>query len=128
VFFDLSPVEIVMLLGLAVVLFGPDRLPAAAMTAARVLRQIRALGETSREQVREQFGDEFADLRLDQFDPRRLVREHLGEEVGQMRGTLDEVRRDLRGGVAAGPAGRLARSDESAVEAIVGHDRYVDTT
>jgi sec-independent protein translocase protein TatB len=85
VFFDLSPLEIVVLLGLAVVLFGPDRLPAAAASAARVLRQIRALSESSREQVREQFGSEFAELRLDQLDPRRFVQEHLGEEISQVR-------------------------------------------
>jgi sec-independent protein translocase protein TatB len=96
VFFDLSPLEIVVLLGLSVVLFGPDKLPTAALSAARLLRRFRALAEDSRAQVREQLGPEFADLGLDRLDPRRLVREHLGEEAGQMRGVLDELGRDLR--------------------------------
>jgi sec-independent protein translocase protein TatB len=95
-FFDLSPLEIVVLLGLSVVLFGPDKLPAAALSAARVLRQIRSLADSSRAQVREQLGPEFEDLRLDHLDPRRLVREHLGEEAGQMRDALDGFGRDLR--------------------------------
>jgi len=98
VFFDLSPLEIVVLLGLSVVLFGPDKLPAAAMSAARLLRQVRAMAESSKAQVREQLGPEFADLGLDQLSPRRFVREHLGEEAGQLRGVLDDLGRDLRPG------------------------------
>jgi Sec-independent protein translocase protein TatA len=124
VFFDLSPLEIVVLLGLSVVLFGPDKLPAAALTAARLLRQVRALADSSRAQVREQFGSEFADLGLDQLDPRKFVREHLGEEIGQMRGALDDVGRDLRPG-ARDQGGRTSPDTD---EANAGRDHYVDAT
>jgi sec-independent protein translocase protein TatB len=127
VFFDLSPLEIVVLLGMSIVLFGPDKLPGAAMSAARVLRQIRALAETSRAQVREQLGPEFADLSLDQLDPRKFVREHLGEELGQMRGVLDDVGRDLR----SGPADQAARTGPDADAAEAGRDQrdqYADAT
>lgn len=110
-FFDLSPLEIVVLLGLSVVLFGPDKLPAAAMSAARLLRQIRALADDSRAQVREQLGPEFADLRLDQLDPRRLLREHLGEETGQVRDAFNELSREVR---PATTGQRPIKSDRSA--------------
>lgn len=95
-FFDLSPLELVVLLGLSVVLFGPDKLPAAAMSAARLLRQVRAMAESSKAQVREQLGPEFADLGLDQLDPRRFVREQFAEEAGQLRGAFDDLGRDPR--------------------------------
>jgi sec-independent protein translocase protein TatB len=124
VFFDLSPLEIVVLLGLSIVLFGPDKLPAAAMSAARVLRQVRALAENSRAQVREQFGSEFADLGLDRLNPREFVREHLGEEVGQMRGMFDDVGRDLRPG--GGNQGARPGPDTDGANA--GRDQYADAT
>ena len=114
-FFDLSPLEIVLLLGLSVVLFGPDKLPAAALGAARLLRQFRALAENSKAQVREQLGPEFGDLRLDQLDPRKFVREHLGEETGQIRDVLDDLGRDLR-------------SDPREQDAPPERDQYVDAT
>jgi sec-independent protein translocase protein TatB len=124
VFFDLSPLEIVVLLGLSVVLFGPDKLPAAALSAARLLRQVRAIAESSRAQVREQLGPEFADLGLDQLDPRRFVREHLGEETGQVRGVLDELGRDLRS--AAGDRGAQSVQNPGVAGSVP--DQYVDAT
>lgn len=119
-FFDLSPLEIVVLLGMAVVLFGPDKLPAAAMSAARLLRQIRTMAESSKAQVREQFGDEIADLRLDQLNPRRLVQEHLGEEIGDLRGVFAEVK--------AAPAAAPAKAPQQAPEQDQSPSRYVDAT
>ena len=123
-FFDLSPLEIVVLLGLSVMLFGPDKLPAAAASAARLLRQIRALADDSRAHVREQLGPEFAELRLDQLDPRRLLHEHLGEEVGELRGAFDELRRDVR--PTAGEPD--ARADQNASGAGATSDQYSDAT
>jgi len=123
-FFDLSPIEIIVLLGLSVVLFGPDKLPAAAASAARVLRQVRALADDSRAQVREQLGPEFADLRLEQLDPRRFVREHLGEEAGEIRGAFDELRRDVR--PTAGEPD--ARAGQNAGGSSTTRDEYLDAT
>lgn len=123
-FFDLSPLEIVVLLGLSVVLFGPDKLPAAAMSAARLLRQVRSMAESSKAQVREQLGPEFADLGLEDLNPRRFVREHLGEEAGQLRGVFDDLGRDLRpsAGEQAVPTGQAPGRKSPA------SDQYVDAT
>jgi sec-independent protein translocase protein TatB len=91
VFFDLSPLEIVLLLVLSVVLFGPDKLPHAAASAARLLKQVRAFSESAHEQVRDHLGPEVAELDLRDLDPRTLVREHLLSEIDEVR----DLRRDL---------------------------------
>ena len=95
-FFDLSPLEIVVLLGMAVVLFGPDKLPQAAASAARFLRQIRAFGENARADLRNELGPEFGDLKLDDLNPKAFIRNNLLGEGGELRELRDELNRDLR--------------------------------
>ncbi len=95
-FFDLSPLEIVVLLGLAVVLFGPDKLPQAAASAARFLRQVRAFGENARADLRNELGPEFDGLELQDLNPKTFVRKNLLGEGTDLREMRDELNRDLR--------------------------------
>ena len=97
-FFDLSLPEIVVLLGLGVVLFGPDKLPQAAASAARFLRQIRAFSDNAREDLRKELGPEFDGLNIEDLNPKTFVRKNLlgeGEELRDLRkeinGTLNEA-------------------------------------
>jgi sec-independent protein translocase protein TatB len=97
-FFDLSLPEIVVLLGLGVVLFGPDKLPQAAASAARFLRQVRAFSDNAREDLRKELGPEFDGLNLEDLNPKTFVRKNLlgeGEELRDLRheinGTLNEA-------------------------------------
>lgn len=95
-FFDLSPLEIVVLLALAVVLFGPDKLPQAAASAARFLRQVRSFGENARADLRNELGPEFEGLDLQDLNPKTFVRKNLLGEGDQLREMRDELNRDLR--------------------------------
>ncbi|WP_285137560.1 twin-arginine translocase TatA/TatE family subunit [Microbacterium sp. lyk4-40-TSB-66] len=76
-------IEKLMLIGLiAVMIIGPERLPAAAESLRRTIQQVRRLARTAQERVREELGPEVADVdwqRLDprQYDPRRIIREAL---------------------------------------------------
>lgn len=100
-FFDLSPLEIIVLLGLAVVLFGPDKLPQAAASAARFLRQVRAFGENARADLRNELGPEFEGLDLQDLNPKTFVRKNLlgeGNELRELRDDLNREYRDLRNG------------------------------
>jgi len=94
-FFDLSPLEIVVLLGLAIVLFGPDKLPQAAASAARFLRQVRAFGENARADLRNELGPEFDGLDLQDLNPKSFVRKNLLGEGEQLRELRDELNRGL---------------------------------
>lgn len=74
--------EFVLLLVLAVVILGPDRLPEYAAKLAHLVRQVRVMAEGAKGQLREQMGPEFDDIdwrQYDprQYDPRRIVREAL---------------------------------------------------
>ena len=111
-FFDLSLPEIVVLLGLGIVLFGPDKLPQAAASAARFLRQVRAFSDNARQDLRKELGPEFDDLNLEDLNPKNFVRKNLlgeGDELRELRkeinGTLNEAA-DLNG-AAAVPAPRV---------------------
>lgn len=95
-FFDLSPLEIVVLLGLAIVLFGPDKLPQAAASAARFLRQVRAFGENARADLRNELGPEFDGLDLQDLNPKTFVRKNLLGEGNELRELRDDLNRDLR--------------------------------
>ncbi|MCJ1709112.1 twin-arginine translocase TatA/TatE family subunit [Microbacterium sp. VKM Ac-2923] len=76
-------IEKLLLIGLiAVMIIGPERLPAAAESLRRTVQQVRRMARTAQERVREELGPEVADVdwqRLDprQYDPRRIIREAL---------------------------------------------------
>lgn len=116
-FFDLSLPEIVVLLGLGIVLFGPDKLPQAAASAAKFLRQVRAFSDNARQDLRNELGPEFADLDLEDLNPKTFVRKNLlgeGEELHDLR---KEINGALNGTMHASsspvPAPRVTGADGS---------------
>lgn len=102
-FFDLSPLEIVVLVGLAIVMFGPDKLPQAAASAARLLRQIRAFGENARNDLRNELGPEFDGLNLDDLNPKTFVRKNLLGETEELRAMRDDLNSALRDPLTVNP-------------------------
>ncbi|MFC8734136.1 Sec-independent protein translocase TatB [Luteimicrobium sp. NPDC057192] len=101
--FDINPGELVVIVVLAVVLIGPEKMPQYAAQLGRLARRVRGLALDTRERVAEQLGAEAADIewsKLDprQYDPRRIVREALIDD-----GPLVPTFRDVfgRAGAAA---------------------------
>ncbi|UFU05581.1 Sec-independent protein translocase TatB [Ruania halotolerans] len=71
---------------LAVLLIGPERLPAYAEQLARLVRTLRDMARGATATIKEELGPEAADLdfsKLDprQYDPRRIVRDALLDDV-----------------------------------------------
>src|SRR5690606_35148275 len=71
-----------LLIVLALLLLGPDKLPEYAGKLARAVRALRDLAEGAKSQIRDEMGPAFDDVNwqaLDprQYDPRRIVREAL---------------------------------------------------
>jgi len=81
VFSSLGWGEIALLAVVALVVFGPERLPGFAKDAARLLRQARQTAQGARNQLKSELGPEFADLDLDSLNPRTFVRKHLFEDL-----------------------------------------------
>ncbi len=75
--------ELMVILVIAVVVFGPDRLPEFARQAGRFLRQMRNLAQNAQSQLRDELGPEYADLRLADLDPRQAIRKHILEAMDE---------------------------------------------
>ncbi|PRZ14980.1 twin-arginine translocase TatA/TatE family subunit [Nesterenkonia sandarakina] len=116
--------EFVILVVLALVILGPERLPQYARNLARWARQARDLAEDAKGRFKDETGTDFDDVdwkRYDprQYDPRRIIRDALSNEYGDdfretrsaVTGTLDSARaatdpRELfRSKKDTGPAG-----------------------
>ncbi len=77
--------EIVVLVVAGLFILGPERLPAAAAWLGKAIRQVREFASGARDQLRDELGPEFDELRqplnelrgLRGFDPRSAVRRTL---------------------------------------------------
>ncbi|WP_148572706.1 sec-independent translocase [Nocardioides caldifontis] len=63
----------------ALLVFGPDRLPDFARQAGRMVRQVRTLTRQTRDDIRNELGPEYADFELTDLDPRKALRKHIME-------------------------------------------------
>ena len=69
--------EIAVILVVAVIVFGPDRLPEFARQAGRLVRQLRQFAQSTQDELRRELGPEYADLKLADLDPRQAIRKHI---------------------------------------------------
>ncbi|NLE72281.1 MAG: Sec-independent protein translocase TatB [Actinomycetales bacterium] len=102
--FGINGGELLVLLLLAAVLIGPERLPRYAEQLARWVRTWRATLTTTRARLAEELGEDDVDwsaLDPRRYDPRRIVREALAEPVGP---PSSAARPAPRGAGAAGGA------------------------
>jgi sec-independent protein translocase protein TatB len=84
VFGSLGWLEIGVLLVVALLVFGPDKLPSVARDAARLLRELRRMAQGARTQLKSELGPEFADFDFDTLNPRTFVRKHLLEDDDEL--------------------------------------------
>ncbi|WP_345469875.1 sec-independent translocase [Glutamicibacter ectropisis] len=83
--FGINGSEFIVLAVLAVVILGPEKLPEYAKKLANLVKEVRRMANGAKEQLREEVGDEVADIdwrKLDprQYDPRRIIKEALVDE------------------------------------------------
>jgi sec-independent protein translocase protein TatB len=89
VFDSIGWAEILILIVAGLFILGPERLPAAAAWLGRSVRKVREYATGAREQLRNEMGDDFEELRkplqdlqqLRNFDPRRAVTKHLFDDI-----------------------------------------------
>ena len=77
--FGIGVPEAIVIAVVALLVFGPDRLPDFARQAGRMVRQVRALTRQARDDIRTELGPEYADFELTDLDPRRAIRKHILE-------------------------------------------------
>ena len=79
--FGIGLPELMVIMVVAVIVFGPDKLPELARQAGRFVRQMRNLANNAQTQLREELGPEYADLKLTDLDPRQAIRRHILEAM-----------------------------------------------
>jgi sec-independent protein translocase protein TatB len=79
--FGIGLPEFALLAVVALLVFGPDKLPDVARQAGRMVRQVRDLAQSARAQVADELGPEFGDLDLRDLTPRKLVQKHLLDDI-----------------------------------------------
>lgn len=103
--------ELMVIMVVAVIVFGPDRLPDFARQAGRFLRQMRQFTQAARDDIRSELGPEFADFELSDLDPRRAVRKYIQDAWDE---TPDDEQPPLRAGQRPLETGELPPYDSDA--------------
>ena len=90
-FNDIGPLELVTLIILAVLVFGPDKLPKVIQDVTRTIRKIRDFSDSAKQDIREELGPEFKDFEFEDLNPKTFIRKQLDND--------DLGRKEIRGGV-----------------------------
>jgi sec-independent protein translocase protein TatB len=72
--------EIALILVVALLLFGPDKLPELARQAGGFVRTVRHMAENAKNDLGREMGQDFSDLNLRDLDPREIVRRNFLDE------------------------------------------------
>jgi len=78
---DINAPEFLLLLVLAIILFGPERLPDLFRKVARVVQYVRTVAGTAQTQLSKELGPGFEDLDLRDLNPKTFIQKHLLDEV-----------------------------------------------
>jgi sec-independent protein translocase protein TatB len=88
--------EFAVIAFVAVLVFGPDKLPELARQAGHLVRKAKILANNARDELRAELGPEYSDLELSDLDPRTIVRRHIAEAMEDDDTPPRPTRRGLR--------------------------------
>ncbi|GAA3617032.1 sec-independent translocase [Microlunatus ginsengisoli] len=103
--FDINAPEFLVLVVIAIVLFGPEKLPEFARKAARVLRYLRNIASNAQDQLSQELGPEFSDLDIRDLNPKTFVQKHLLDDIQPV---VDDVKKEFDD---VSTTGKSARDD-----------------
>lgn len=89
--FGIDGVELVLIIVIAVLMFGPEKLPEYSRKAARIFVYLRGIANNTQNSLREQLGPEYSDLELRDLNPKTFVKKHLSQEIA----ALEEAKREI---------------------------------
>ncbi len=118
-FNDIGALELVTLVVLAVLVFGPDKLPKVIQDVSRTIRKIREFSDSAKQDIRQELGPEFKDFEFEDLNPKTFIRKQLdNDELGlkEIRNGFDlkkemaEVTDAVHGREPEAPAGSASSS------------------
>ncbi|MPY52927.1 sec-independent translocase [Streptomyces acidicola] len=117
-FNDIGPLELVTIVVLAVLVFGPEKLPKMIQDVTRTIRKIRDFSESAKQDIRQELGPEFKDFEFEDLNPKTFIRKQLdNDELG-----IKEIRNgfDLKKEMAEITDAVNGREAEASADASVG--------
>ncbi|MFI1885862.1 sec-independent translocase [Streptomyces jumonjinensis] len=78
-FNDIGALELVTLVVLAVLVFGPDKLPKFIQDVSRFIRKVREFSDNAKQDIRSELGPEFKDFDFEDLNPKTFIRKQLNE-------------------------------------------------
>ncbi|MFF0221020.1 sec-independent translocase [Streptomyces sp. NPDC004629] len=79
-FNDIGPLELVTIIVLAVLVFGPDKLPKVIQDVMRTIRKVREFSESAKQDIRNELGPEFKDFEFEDLNPKTFIRKQLDND------------------------------------------------
>ncbi|MGW5121759.1 sec-independent translocase, partial [Streptomyces noursei] len=96
-FLGMSTPDVLVIGILAVLLFGPDKLPEFLQNATALVRKVRNFSDQAKEEVRAGLGPEFKDFEFTDLHPRTFVRKQLLGDDGLGLGERPRILEPLYG-------------------------------
>ncbi|MGW1776870.1 sec-independent translocase [Streptomyces sp. NPDC002104] len=95
-FNDIGALELVTIVVLAILIFGPDKLPKVIQDVTGVIRKIRAFSDSAKQDIRSELGPEFKDFEFEDLNPKNFIRKQLteNEDLKEIRTSFD-LRKEL---------------------------------
>ncbi|HEY4536360.1 MAG TPA: Sec-independent protein translocase TatB [Enteractinococcus sp.] len=95
--FGINGGELIILIVLALLLLGPEKIPEYLRKLREWVHKIRLLAEGAKEQFKEETGTDFDEVdwqKYDprQYDPRRVIREALSEPIEDLEASLNDAK------------------------------------
>ncbi|MGW0709115.1 sec-independent translocase [Streptomyces sp. NPDC002643] len=79
-FNDIGTLELVTLVVLAVLVFGPEKLPKVIQDVSRTIRKIRDFSDSAKADIRNELGPEFKDFEFEDLNPKTFIRKQLDND------------------------------------------------
>ena len=90
--FDVGPLEIIAIAVVALLIFGPEKLPKLAADAARLLREVRRMATGARQELKDSLGPELNEVSLQDLNPATFVKRNLLDPIDE---EVSSVKKDI---------------------------------
>ncbi|MBB1246783.1 Sec-independent protein translocase subunit TatB, partial [Streptomyces durbertensis] len=93
--FDFGAMELLVLVVLGMLLFGPEKLPKVISDVVSFIRKVRSFSDSARDDIRNELGPEFKDFEFQDLHPKRFAQKHLMDRDDLGIKELKEIRESL---------------------------------
>ncbi|MFF4390077.1 sec-independent translocase [Streptomyces sp. NPDC001552] len=130
-FNDIGALELVTIVVLGILVFGPDKLPKVIQDVTGFIRKIRAFSDSAKQDIRSELGPDFKDFEFEDLNPKTFIRKQLteNEDLKEIRTSFD-LRKELSdvsdavksSEAGAAPISSVTPAAASATPAVTGPD------